>query len=536
MFEKYKNYIKYMKTLQAEQKTTFQNPKYLDESYEIEVKLELNIENLKKILGKSDDFVLKRVTIGDINNTEAFLCFIDGLGDKQNINENIIKPLQSGMNTKYNDQTLLSLDTFGLVKNKLLSESELKILNSLDEVVNCILSGWTAIFIEGYDISMVCCSKCLNGRSITEPDTETVIRGSHEGFVETIRINTVLIRKIIKNPNLVFESLVLGKQTHTDVTIAYIDGIANEKIVEEVRNRLYRIETDAILESGYLEAYIDDNPFSPFSTIGNSERPDKVAAKILEGRVAILCSGTPYILTVPYLFIEAFQAAEDYYSRPFLTSLVRMVRLFSFFVTLTFPALFVAIGTFHQEMIPTVLLITMAAAREGTPFPAVIETILIIGAFEILRESGVRLPRQVGQAVSIVGALVIGEASVQAGLISAPTVIIGALTGITSFVVVPVLDAVLIFRLFLLLLGASIGLYGVVAGTIIMIAHMCTLRSFGTPYLSPISPVSLRELGDSAIRLPIWLLKYRPKSIVGRDSKRQAHAIMPNKPDKKGSR
>jgi spore germination protein KA len=370
-------------------------------------------------------------------------------------------------------------------------------------------------------------------RNIDEPDTEAVVRGSREGFTETLRTNTALIRRRIKNPNLVFESFKIGKQTHTDICIAYIDDIANKKVIEEVKNRLNRIDTDCILESGYIEQFIEDNPFSPFSTIGNSERPDTVAAKLLEGRVAIFCDGTPFVLTVPYLFIETIQISEDYYSRPYLSSLMRWIRLLAFFITLTTPALYVALETFHQEMIPTVLLITAAAAREGIPFPSFIETMLIGIIFELLRESGIRMPRPIGQAVSIVGALVIGEAAVQAGIIGAPMVIIAAVTGIASFIVPAALDALVFFRLFLVLLSAAFGLYGIVVGLIIMLAHVCSLRSFGTPYLAPFAPTIWKDLKDTLIRVPLWLMKSRPKSIAWKKNlKRQKLSLMPNKPDK----
>lgn len=218
--------------------------------------------------------------------------------------------------------------------------------------------------------------------------------------------------------------------------------------------------------------------------------------------MAIFCNGTPFVLTAPHLFVETLQVTEDYYSRSYFSSLIRLLRHLSFFITLTTPALYVALGTFHQEMIPTVLLITAAAAREGIPFPAFVETIIMIIIFELLRESGVRLPRQVGQAVYIVGALVIGEAAVQAGIISAPMVIIGALTGITSFIIPALLESIVFFRFFLIFLSAAFGLYGIVIGLIIMLAHMCSLRSFGTPYLTPLAPTVWKELKDSFIKGP----------------------------------
>lgn len=537
MFNKMIKYIKFLNHLKAQQKAAPRKVKYTDGQYIIHKKVELNIANLKNVLGKSNDIIFREFFFGVKHQTKALVCFVDGLGDKKLIDEYIVKPLMVNIHIiDQHGKLVENNDIFTGIKKYVLNAVEIEDLKIFDEVVNAVLSGDTVLLIDGYDTVLSISAKGGQTRAVEEPNTEAAVRGPRDGFTETLRVNTSLLRRKIKNPNLVFEPLMLGKQTHTDISIAYIDGIANKKIVEEVKNRLNRIDTDSILESGYIEQFIEDHPLSPFSTIGNSERPDKVAAKLLEGRVAILCDGTPFVLTVPCLFTETFQASEDYYSRPYLSSLIRLLRILSFFITLTIPALYVALETFHQEMIPTVLLVTAAAAREGIPFPAFVETMIMIIIFELLRESGVRLPRQVGQAVSIVGALVIGEAAVRAGIISAPMVIIGALTGITSFIVPALLDSIVFFRFFLVFLSAAFGLYGIVVGLIIMLAHMCSLRSFGVPYLSPLAPTVWKDLKDSIIRAPLWLMKSRPKSITWRNSKRQDLSLMPNHPNKKQRR
>jgi spore germination protein KA len=236
---------------------------------------------------------------------------------------------------------------------------------------------------------------------------------------------------------------------------------------------------------------------------------------------------------VPYTFVEALQVPEDYYSRPFLSNLIRMMRLLAFFITLLLPAIYISLTTYHQEMVPTVLLITFAAAREGIPFPVFLETLISETIFQILRESGVRMPRAVGTAVSIVGTLVIGEAAVNAGIIGAPMVIITALSAITSFILPSIYDAVLIYKFSLIFLSGAFGLYGVAIGMFWMLAHMCSLRSYGTPYLAPISPTIWSDMKDTIIRVPIWLMKGRPKIITWRESKRQADRQMPSKPEKR---
>lgn len=534
MFKRITKYIKFLNHVKSQQNSNNEKATPTDEQHIIHKKIELNLTSLRNTFRNSDDIIVREFKFGVKEKTKAFVCFIDGLGNKALINEYIIKPLMIDLNNMDNKATLGSYDTFTIVKEFVLTASEVTEVKSFEKVKHEILLSNTALFIDGYDTIIIVSTKGGKSRAVEEPATEVVVRGPREGFTEILRENTALLRRRILNTNLVFEPLTLGKQTLTQISIAYIEGIANKKIVEEVRKRLNRIDIDSILESGYIEQLIEDNPFSPFATVGNSERPDKIAGKLLEGRVAILCNGTPFVLTVPYLFVETMQITEDYYSRPFLSSFIRMLRLFAFFITVTLPSFYVAVETFHQEMIPTVLLITMAQAREGIPFPSFVETIIMLVIFELLRESGVRLPRQVGQAVSIVGALVIGDAAVKAGIISAPMVIIGSLTAISSFIVPPLLDSIVFFRFFLLFLSAAFGLYGIIVGLVIMLMHMCSLRSFGTPYLSPIAPTIWRGLLDTFIRAPIWLMDLRPRSITWQESRRQKHSLMPKKPDNDG--
>lgn len=313
----------------------------------------------------------------------------------------------------------------------------------------------------------------------------------------------------------------VGKQTNTDICIVYLKGVINPRLIKEIKRRLNRIDIDAILESGYIEQLIEDNPFTIFSTISNSEKPDAVAAKILEGRAAILVDGTPFVLSVPRVFIECFQSSEDYYSRPYYVSMIRMLRFLCFLISTLAPAVYVALTTFHQELIPTQMLFTMAAAREGIPFPAAVEASIMVITFEILKEAGVRLPRPVGQSISIVGALVIGESAVSAGLIGAPMVIVVAITAVSGFVIPAIGDAIVILRFIYLVLAATMGGVGILVGLLGTFIHLASLRSFGTPFLSPIAPLTASGLKDVFIRAPLWTMFIRPKTIVWRDSWRQ---------------
>jgi len=413
------------------------------------------------------------------------------------------------------------------IKQNILTAMDVRQVDSMEEIVDSILSGDTVLIVDGQMHALAISTRGWEARGIEEPETDPVVRGPREGFVETLRINTA------------FEYIRLGKRTKTDICITYLKGIVNPKLVEEVRRRLKRIDVDSILESGYLEEYMEDAPFSPFPTVGTSEKPDAVAARILEGRVAIMTDGTPIVMTVPYLLIEAFQSADDYYSRAYYSSIIRILRYMAFTFSILLPSMYIAVTTFHPELIPTALLYTMAAAREGTPFPAFVEAMIMGAVFEILREASVRMPRPIGQAVSIVGALVIGEAAVTAGLIGAPMVIVVAVTAISSFVVPAMLDVGTLLRIFFGLLSVAIGLFGIMIGLLGLLIHLASVRSFGAPYLSPIAPMSARDLKDVFVRVPMWAMFIRPRSMGWRDPQRQEFRLMPGpddgeKPGEKG--
>ncbi|MCO7124496.1 spore germination protein [Sporolactobacillus shoreicorticis] len=515
----------------AESKSTSNSVK----SEKLSKSLSVNIKQLKTTFGESEDVVFREFYFGVSKQTKALVCFIDGLGDKKLILESIVKSLMVDIHIIDQQVTVVKKNgPFHDLSKHVLSVTDAKTIDTFDETVKNILAGNACLLIDGNNNGFAIDVKGGEKRNVEAAKNETVIRGPQEAFVETLRTNTSLLRRIIKNPNLIFEHIILGKQTHTDISIAFIRGIANDKIVEEVKRRLSKINIDAILESGYVEQLIEDRSFTPFATVGNSEKPDKVAAKLLEGRVAILCDGTPVVLTVPYIFAEAFQVPDDYYSRMSYGSIVRASRFFAFAVTLLLPALFVAITTFHQEMIPTVLLIKLTAAREGIPFPALIETLISELIFLLIRESGIRMPRATGSAVTIVGSLVMGDAAVSAGIVGAPMVIVTSLSGITGLTLPAMYNAVIVFRYLFILLGGIFGLYGVTIGLLCLLAHMCALRSFGVPFMTPFAPLSLNGLKDSILRLPLWSMNSRPKFITWRKSNRQSRAQRPSPTHKKG--
>lgn len=491
---------------------------------ELSKHLEENVRSISEYMGNSSDVIVRDICISGKRDMNAALIFIDGMVNVSIINKHIIEPLNSSDNRElFSDR--VTKDDLVILKTRVLSASQVTQASNLKSLLDGILSGSAALFIDNSSEALIIDCKGWEKRAITEPVTDVVVRGPREGFTENLRTNTALLRRKIKNSDLTIENMVLGQRTRTTVCLAFIRGIANTDVLKEVRKRIKRINSDAILESGYIEQFIEDAPFSIFSTIAYTEKPDAVAAKLLEGRIAVFIDGTPFVLTVPMLFIESFQSSEDYYSRPYFMSMLRLVRFLSFLVTTLSPAFYVAITTFHQELIPDDLLFTMAAAREGIPFPAAIEAGIMIFAFEVLREAGLRLPRPMGQAISIVGALVMGEAAVSAGLIGAPMVIVIAITSVAIFVVPNQSDAAAILRVAYLILAATFGGVGVTIGLLATLVHLSSLKSFGAYYLSPVLPFIGEDMKDSFIRFPIWYMKKRPKSLFSKDETRTSDSV-----------
>lgn len=371
------------------------------------------------------------------------------------------------------------------------------------EVEENVLSGNTVVFIEGTSTSLYVGTEKLKQRGVEEASSQSVVRGPREGFTESLRENTALVRRRIQSPKLRIEERKVGEHTHTQLAVMYMDGLADTEVLDEPRTRLNGIKLDSVLESNYIEEMIQDHRYSPFPTVYNSERPDVIASAILEGRIAILVEGTPFVLVVPALFVQFFQSSEDYYQRWDFASLVRLLRYLCFGIALLTPSLYIAISTFHQEMLPTNLLTSLIGQREGVPFPAFIEAVIMEITFEILREAGIRLPKSIGQSVSIVGTLVIGQAAVEAGLVSAAMVIVVSITAIANFAL-PAFNvgiSVRILRFGLMAIAASFGLYGMIIGLIVLGLHLCSLQSMGVPYMTSFAPIRWRSQKDALLRL-----------------------------------
>lgn len=455
---------------------------------------------VKGIFSNSFDMVIQSF---ETNKDKALIVYVDGLSDKDLIDRDIIRPLKS----EHFDGNV------GKVINATFIETE-----ELTKFTQSVLGGFVALFYSTCAKAYLIEFRQYQTRSVEEPKAETVVRGPKEGFNENIRTNTSLIRRKIHNPKLVIENMTIGKQTNTGVELVYIKDIVNLDVLNAIKKHLSKIDVGMILESGQIEQYIDHNTMSPISGIGLTQKPDVAAARILEGRVVILIDGTPHALSIPELFVENLHTAEDYYNRTIYSSILRIIRLIGLFITVMLPGLAVAIMSYNQEMIPSIFLSSIVSAMQKTPMTVAAEILLMTIMFELLKEAGTRLPQAIGSAISIVGSLIVGEAAVNAGIVSEPSVIIVAISAVSSFIVSNLAEFVLVYRGLFWLLGSMMGLIGIGAGYLIMMTYLISTSSYGIPILSSFSK---NEMKDSFIRFPLGLMKYRPSSIEKRNLKRK---------------
>jgi spore germination protein KA len=486
---------------------------------------QVNIDNLKVLLNRCSEAVIREFTLGRESSTRCVLLYFDGISDKAEIEEHLIKPLlQESANI---DQlSLEGIKCLQSIKDKVLSLSQLSYINTLEEICHHINSGDAVLLVDGSNQGLSAGTRYWESRSIQTPENELTIQGPKDGFNETLRYNTALIRRRLKTTQLKTEILVIGRLSKTDVLLSYIEDIAPPSMVAVVRDRLLKINLDGILDSGYLETYISDCKWTMFSQVEYTERPDRTCAHLLEGGVAIMVDGSPMALLAPITFPQFLISAEDYYQNFVAGSIYRILRFLAFFAALTLPSFYVAITSFHHEMIPTDLYLAIASTREGIPFPAVVEAFLLELTFELLREAGLRLPRAIGPAVSIVGALIIGEAAVRAGLVSGLMVVVVAFTGIASFAI-PFYNASVIIRVarFGILLAAGfLGLPGIIMALLLMLIRMENIQSLGKPYLSPLSPLEPAQISDILVRRP-WPMNIRRPYLPGMLNRNRQSAV-----------
>lgn len=455
--------------------------------------LEKNLEMLKKITGETADLLINPITICGIPS--AVICF-EGMTSGFDAQQMVILPLMR-IKSPINKPSEL----YSHVKSKMILSVDTGEEQSLDPVIRRLMSGFAVLMINGITTALCFGIQGYEKRSIDEPGTEGNIYGSHEGFVETVRTNMSLIRRRIKSPDLQFKLFPIAKKSNTDVIVCFMADRVPSALVKSVVKKLENIELETILGTGYVRPFLDSKTPSVFTGISMTERPDVMCSKLLEGRVGVLIEGTPFALVLPTLFAENFQTLDDYNFRPFYAVFLRYIRYIAFFVAVFFPGLYVGTALFHPDMISPELLYNLAAAEEAAPLHLMLEALIILVFYEIIREAGVRLPKAVGGAVSIVGGLIIGDSAVNAGIISNPVLLVCAIAVTASFVLPSLDQQITVFRFAALIAGGLGGLFGIAILSAVLLSNICAAECYGLPVMSPFSPFSSIAMGDTAVRL-----------------------------------
>ncbi|GMK42123.1 spore germination protein KA [Paenibacillus sp. CCS19] len=474
-------------------------------SESLSANLTLNLQTLRAKLGDSGDLMIRALRSDAMPGIEMAVTYIRAIVEEDTIHQNVIEPIM-GWSAPLEKPTWMET-----LRQRVISTGTTKLIQTVDDAIYAMLDGQSLVLTNGFSQAVAADTSGGEMRSVAEPNTQTVIRGPQYSFTENIATNVGLLRRIIRSADFRMKTVIVGRKTRTTIGIVYMDQIADPKVAAEIERRIQEIDIDGVLESNYIEEFISDQTYTPFPTMMNSERPDTVASAMLDGQIAVLVDGTPFALIGPATFFHFFRSAEDNYQRFDISTFLRLLRYVAFLASMLLPSLFIAITTFHQEMLPTPLLISLAAQREGIPFPALVEALLMEFTFEILREAGVRMPRAIGPAISIVGALVLGQSAVQAGLVSPAMVIVVSFTAISNFVTpqITMASASRLIRFTLMLLAGMLGIFGIMAGMLFLIIHMTGLRSFGVPYMAPFAPVYPQTWPDMVVRLPWWARVYR---------------------------
>lgn len=460
--------------------------KYLIPDYEI------TRDIFKDDFKDCSDFLLREVKV---QGEKAFFCVMDGLVNSLQLSEMITAPILS---SKLDFETCY--EQFDLIKECVIGAVEMNEAETYEDAYYFLMSGFAIFFLDGCSRALAIGIQGWEKRSTSEPTNEANVKGARECFVESLNDNKALLRKRLKTNHLKTKQIKLGKAASTPVAICYIDDRADMEMVNKIEKALYKADINAIIDYGCLDPFIDTSIASPFTCVGNTERPDTLASKLLEGRVAVMVEGTPFVMYSPYLFSDNFSSLDDYDNPPFYSSFIRGLKYFAFILSLFLPGIYVAVGTFHQELIPTTLLYMVAASEEATPFPLVLEALMIHILYEIMREAGLRLPTSIGHAVSIIGAIVIGDATVSAGIIGAPMLVVVAVTAIASYVVYPLYESVAVLRILFIIIGGVSGIYGLMLAAGALFVNICSINPYGVPYSAPLSPLTKKSLGDTLFR------------------------------------
>ena len=450
----------------------------------IDGNLSLTKSVIENWTGKSADVIVKDLIAGKIKGLS--LSF-DGMYDQLLVAEAILEPLKRNPPISNNYEEVLK---------RVVTQVDSKEIKTINEAIDDAMAGFFVIFFEGQNTALSFSVQGFSQRSVEEPESETQERGSKEGFTENFKVNMTLIRRRLRSPDLRFEILTTGVTGNNRVCICSLNERVDPSILEEVKNRIENAEFDTVLSTGYLQPFLDTKYPSFFSGVGLTERPDTLVAKLCEGKVGIILDGTPYVIYVPHTFAENLHSFDDYAERPFFAAFIRLLKLTSFLISILLPGMYVALAIFHQELFPGDILFSILSQELKTPFPVMIEALIIHVIFEVMREAGLRMPKAVGHAVSIVGALVIGEAAVTAGLIAAPMLIVVALTAISSFVIPQIYGPIAVLRLAFIIIGGTLGFYGIILGLIALVINMTAISPYGVPYTEPVAPLRLEAFRD----------------------------------------
>lgn len=484
----------------------------------ISTNIDVNIDFIRKQFNYpvNSDIIIREFLVA--GKYRAFIANLNGMVDKATVNNFILRPLLDEVKFKDKEEGC-QLD---YILNNVIETNQADKVTKPDDVVVRILSGDTGIYVDGSDFYILCETKGYDKRRVEKPHVEGVVKGSQEGFTENLRTNIALVRRVIKNKDLTTELMNIGERNHSQCALIYINGLINPAIVGEVKRRISSLKSDFIHGDGILEQLIEDNPWSFVPTILSTERPERAASHIVEGKVAIIAEGTPFALIVPITLATLLHSSEDTSLRWQYGTLLRLIRMFAVIVATLLPGFYVALTNFHREMIPTDLLIAIAKARENVPFPTIFEVLLMEVSFELIREAGVRVPGIIGNTIGIIGALIIGQASVQANLVSPVLIIVIAFTGLGNFAIpdFSVAFGARIMRLFYIILGASFGFFGISLGIIVFWTFLINLKSFGVPMLTFLAPKTRRS-NDLFLILPNWKQEFRPDDVNPLDVRRQ---------------
>ncbi|MCR1973278.1 spore germination protein [Clostridium sporogenes] len=479
--------------------------------------LQDKINYIKTLVGEKNNLIIKDFIICKKSNMEAALLYINGLANSETIHRDILKPLMFHI-----EEDLSSTNNLDeILCKKYISLSNTSLEQDINQAVFHLKRGKAVLIVENGTKFIILDTAGGEYRDISDPINETSIRASREGFVEKLETNISILRRRIKDNNLVQENLVIGRRNQTDVALMYIDNIADKNIVEDIRSRLSLIDVDVFVGTGVLEQFIEYSPYSIFPQAFFTERPDVVEANLFEGKIAIIAEGTPFVMTVPAIFFEFFQAVEDYTQRTLISSFTRLLRYIAVFIVITLPAIYITLIKFNSELIPFKFVGALIESRKGialTPFMSILSMNIII---DFLREGGLRLPFKIGQTLSVVGGIIIGDAALKAKIVSSTTLLVVGVSTVATFLI-PNYEMAICIRLInypMLFLGNFLGMFGITIGWFFLIAHLCTLESYGVPYFK----IYKSDLKDIFVRIPLYKMNKRPEVIPNSNPTRQSN-------------